>query len=81
MTKPHLSLLSSLGLAIRVNRERCGLSQEALASKAGLHRTYVSSVERGQRNLALINIVEISNALGISASQLLAEVEKIEGGL
>ena len=51
-----------------------GLSQEALAHHAGLHRTYVSSVERGERNIALINIVILAEALNIDAGELVGRL-------
>lgn len=44
-----------------------GLSQEAFATKAGLHRTYISALERGKRSIALDNIEKIANALEIDA--------------
>lgn len=51
-------------------RQAAGLSQEALAHRAGLHRTYVSSVERGQRNVSLENIFALARALGVQAADL-----------
>lgn len=62
----------AIGRAIRELREARGLSQEALALDVGLHRTYVGSVERGERNVSLLNLVRIAGALGESASALLA---------
>ena len=62
----------AIGAAIRRERQRKGLSQEQLAFECGLHRTYVGSVERGERNIALRNIVAIAIALGMTASKLLA---------
>src|SRR5688500_36923 len=44
------------GFAVKVRREELGLTQEDLAEKAGIHRTYLSDVERGTRNLSLVNI-------------------------
>lgn len=54
----------------RVRAER-GYSQEELAERSGLHRTYVSSLERGQRNVGLDNIVRLADTLGTSAAVLL----------
>ncbi|MDP9263462.1 MAG: helix-turn-helix domain-containing protein [Acidobacteriota bacterium] len=63
-----------LGRAIRERRIALGLSQEKLAEKAGLHWTYLGSVERGERNVSLINILRIARALGVTPSDLLAKI-------
>ena len=60
-----------VGEAIRRFREAEGFSQEGLAERCGLHRTYVGSVERGERNVSLANIVRIARALGKPPSALL----------
>jgi transcriptional regulator with XRE-family HTH domain len=51
-------------------RKRRGLSQESLALESGLARSYLGGVERGQRNIALLNITRISVALGVSVAEL-----------
>lgn len=63
-------LLREFGARVRERRTECGLSQEELAHRSGMHRTYVSSVERGERNIALVNIVAIAGALDIDAGTL-----------
>ncbi len=58
------------GRRVREIRQERGLSQEELAFKAGLHRTYVSSAERGQRNVGLVNIERLAQALDIDICDL-----------
>lgn len=58
---------------LRTLRARDGLSQEALADLVGLHRTYVGSVERSERNVSLDNIEKLAVALKVDISNLLAE--------
>ena len=59
------------GDRLRQLRKQKNISQEELAFKAGLHRTYISDIERGSRNVSLENISKIAEALGIKPSQLL----------
>jgi transcriptional regulator with XRE-family HTH domain len=56
---------------VREERTRQQLSQEALAEKTGLHRTYIGSIERGERNVSIDNIDRLARALGIKAADLL----------
>jgi transcriptional regulator with XRE-family HTH domain len=61
---------------VRRMRLAAGLSQEQLAERAGLHRTYISSVERGLRNVSLENIFGLAAALGCDPRELLAPPAK-----
>ena len=62
------------GRRVRALREAAAISQEELAGMCGLHRTYIGSVERGERNISLNNILTIAQALGIDPGKL---VEKL----
>lgn len=66
---------AALGRAIRRAREAQGYSQELLAERCGLHRTYVGGIERGERNPSFTNILRIAEALGERPSQLFAAAE------
>jgi transcriptional regulator with XRE-family HTH domain len=70
------SQFRAFGERVRARREQLGLSQEELASRAGLHRTYVGSVERGERNISLENIHRLAKALGVDAGQLVSASSK-----
>ena len=61
---------SVFGTAVRSLREDRGYSQEQLAERAGLHRNYVGGVERGERNIALENIVKLAQALSVRTRDL-----------
>jgi transcriptional regulator with XRE-family HTH domain len=69
-------LIKKVGQAIHRKRLESGLSQESLAKKAGLHRTYVSDIERGRRNLAIINLQRLAEAFGVPAWALLKLAEE-----
>jgi transcriptional regulator with XRE-family HTH domain len=60
----------AFGQTIRAYRTRRHISQEELASRSGLHRTYVSGIERGQRNLSLESILKLAEALEVSPREL-----------
>ncbi len=68
-------LLVALGQVIRERRTALGMSQEDLAQKSGLHRTYVSDVERGIRNLTVGALWFIASGLGISLRELILQTE------
>lgn len=67
------SAKSRFGNTLRKLREDRGYSQEELAERAGLHRNYVGGVERGERNVALENIVKLAGALSVSPKELFAD--------
>ena len=66
-------LRATLASNLRTLRKEQGLSQEALADKASLHRTFVGAVERGERNISLDNIGKLATALAVPPPRLLAE--------
>lgn len=66
------------GKAIRSIRQSKKISQEELAERCGLHRTYVSDIELGKRNVSLENIDKIARALQIKKSEVFIEVEHYE---
>lgn len=66
-----VNIQKKFGDKLREIRKNKGFSQERLAFKASLHRTYISDIERGARNVSLVNIEKISKALGVSAKSLL----------
>ncbi|EKI3521046.1 helix-turn-helix transcriptional regulator [Escherichia coli] len=63
--------LKLLGESIKKARTLLGISQEELAFRSMLHRTYISSVERGERNISFLNLIKIAKALEISPSELI----------
>ena len=65
--------LKALGDTIRTLRTKQGISQEALATDAGIDRSYMGGVERGEHNLALINLVKIAGALGLTLKELMGK--------
>ena len=66
---PHDACVA-FGRRLRELRERLGLSQEQLAERSGLHRTYVGGIERGERNPSLINISRLARALEVDIADL-----------
>jgi transcriptional regulator with XRE-family HTH domain len=70
------SLLLKLGASVRQRRERLGFSQEAFASKCGVHRTYVGKVERGEQNVSMSSLARLARGLGVPVWQLVREAEE-----
>lgn len=64
------------GFAVKLRREELSLTQEDLADKAGIHRTYLSDIERGSRNVSLINIERLAAALSLQMAELFQRVEQ-----
>jgi transcriptional regulator with XRE-family HTH domain len=66
-------ITTRFGIAVRRLRHRLGISQETLAERADLHRTYISDVERGSRNVTLTTMERLARGLEVSMASLLAQ--------
>jgi transcriptional regulator with XRE-family HTH domain len=71
-------LLLTLGHKLQQKRREQEMSQEMLAKKAGLPRTYISDVENGKRNLSFCNVVSMATALGTTVAELATGIEDAE---
>lgn len=71
-------ILHSFGIAIRLLRDKAGISQEKFALSIGMDRTYYASVESGKRNISLKNIQKIARGFDIPLSELFVLVEDVE---
>jgi transcriptional regulator with XRE-family HTH domain len=69
------ALLTAFGQAVRVTRTNRKLSQEALADLAGIDRSYMGGIERGEHNISLFNIHRLAEAMGISIASLMVEAD------
>jgi transcriptional regulator with XRE-family HTH domain len=69
------SKLQLFGDRVRTQRKARGFSQEQLAELTGLHRTYIGGIERGERNVSLMNILRLAEALEVSPSDLLQGIQ------
>lgn len=74
MKRAKASILIRFGQAVRKRRMELDLSQEDLAERADLHRTYVADIERGARNISLRNIHKLAQALEMSIADLFASL-------
>lgn len=72
-TSSQQDILISLGRMIRARRQALQISQEALAHLSGIDRSHMGKIERGERNVTLLNIERIASALNVAPSLLLAE--------
>jgi transcriptional regulator with XRE-family HTH domain len=63
-------ILIKFGNKVREARSKLGISQEDLAARAGVHRTYIGMIERAEKNITLTNIEKIAKALGVSIDEL-----------
>jgi transcriptional regulator with XRE-family HTH domain len=70
--------LKTFGLLIRKHRQNRHLSQDKLAEMCGLHRTYIGSIERGEQNISLKNIVKLADTFGMSVSELFQDWGNLE---
>ena len=70
--------LVELGKQIRALREESGLSQEAFATEAGLDRAYYGGVERGERNVASLNLIQIAITLKVEVGELFPSRRKLK---
>lgn len=71
--KRNLSARETFAVNLRATRKARGLTQEALGELAELHPTYVSSVERGERNVSIDTMERLAHALGVQVAELLAK--------
>ena len=69
-----MDICKRFGARVRALREAQCLSQEELAQKAGLHRTYVGGIERGERNISLVNIEKLAIALDVTVESLMSGI-------
>ncbi|MFI3323220.1 MAG: helix-turn-helix transcriptional regulator [Rikenellaceae bacterium] len=67
----NTSILITFGKRIQLLRKERGLSQEQLAEEAGLHRTYIGMIERGEKNITLKNIEKLAKGLKLNIKELL----------
>jgi transcriptional regulator with XRE-family HTH domain len=68
-------MLASFGQAVKAYRVACGMTQEQLAEAAGLHPGYLGTVERGEKNISLQNIIALCRALDVPPSALIAVLD------
>jgi transcriptional regulator with XRE-family HTH domain len=75
MIANKINILKALGLLVRKHRGKLGISQEELAMRSNLDRTYISGIERGVRNPSLTALMSLSDGLNLNISELLENLE------
>ncbi|MEX2374692.1 MAG: helix-turn-helix transcriptional regulator [Dehalococcoidia bacterium] len=65
------AILSELGARVREHRRAQGWSQEQFAEQAGVHRTYIGAIERGQQNVTVVTLIAIAQALSVDPGELI----------
>ncbi|MCU0785879.1 MAG: helix-turn-helix transcriptional regulator [Verrucomicrobia bacterium] len=75
MSQESKNQLKAFGLRVRKLREALDWSQDQLAEQADLHRTYISGLERGERNVSVLNILRLARALKTTPGKLLDDIE------
>ena len=74
-------IIARFAASVRKFRSDLGISQEQLAERAGLHRSYIADIERGKRNITLLSIEKLAGGLGVSAADLFAKAIEPEASL
>ncbi len=68
------TILKRFGATVRLYRRKLGLTQQEFGARVGIHRTYVGAIERGERNLTIMKLCEISDALGRDLAVIWQEI-------
>lgn len=79
MSRPAESLNQAFGETLRMARRQAKISQEELAARSGLHRTYVSQLERGQKSPSLNVVAGLARSLGVRPHELVRSAESLFG--
>ena len=75
-----MDIASQVGAALRALRDEVGISQEELAGRSGLDRTYISGIERGRRNPSVRSLQRVSDALGITLDVIFVRARQLAEG-
>jgi len=75
MDRKTTDIRMRFGIKLRQCRLQAALTQEELAERAGLHRTYIGGIERGERNVSLVNMLKLARALNLKLSELVTGID------